>query len=477
MQEDKTTILYVDDEEMNLFNFKVNFRKSYNILTAESAKQGMEILNSHDVQIVISDQRMPETTGLEFIKEVSIQFPDIICMILTAFIETETILEALNNGGVHRFIAKPWKREELRPIIEKGIESYCLKKNNAKLIEELRKSEAKYRNIVNTSNDGIIIIDLKGNILDANTNLEKRLSLPKTILLTLNFLDIISPKDRKKFERYLEEAQDPSSELVEISETEYTNKAGVKNYIEIKATRIQFDDLDAILVLSRNITERKQTEQKILNAIINAEEKERERFSHELHDGLGPMLSTIKMYFQWLGETTDEEKKTIIFEKGKENIDETIEMLKEISNNLSPRTLNRFGLISATKNFIKHIEEISKLNIELKYNTEQRFEPKVETTFYRIITELINNTLKHAQAAKINIDIEFNPEENTFRLEYADDGIGFNFEEELENGSGLGMSNITQRIKTLGGNLNNIPQEKGMKIRINLSLKDIYNEN
>lgn len=113
------TILYVDDEEVNLRIFKNSFRREFNIIVATSAKEGLEILANHKVDLVITDQKMPNMTGVEFLKEVNRIFPNIppYRLIISGYSEPESIEEAYKNYKLFGFISKPWNENELRKII------------------------------------------------------------------------------------------------------------------------------------------------------------------------------------------------------------------------------------------------------------------------------------------------------------------------------------------------------------------------
>ncbi len=119
----KYTILYVDDEEVNLRLFKNTFRREFNVLTAQSANEGFAILNSSQVDVVITDQRMPEITGLEFLKMVNEKFSDIppSRLMLSGFSKPEEIDIAYNHYKLFKFVSKPWNNQELRDTILKAI--------------------------------------------------------------------------------------------------------------------------------------------------------------------------------------------------------------------------------------------------------------------------------------------------------------------------------------------------------------------
>jgi PAS domain S-box-containing protein len=231
-----------------------------------------------------------------------------------------------------------------------------------------------------------------------------------------------------------------------------------------------------IRVSNLDITEKVKAENELLNVTVEVEERERNRFSRELHDGLGPLLSTVKLYFQWLAETDDVDKIKIITEKGNFNIDQAIQTTREVAHGLSPLILNNFGYIEAVLGFIHSINETQKINIYFIFNSSERFGIQVETILYRITTELVNNTLKHAKATYAKILFRKQEEKNVITFTYSDNGIGFDPQEVEKTGKGLGLNNIKNRIKTLMGimSIETIMGE-GMKVQIELPVHESFN--
>lgn len=136
----KHTVLFVDDEQNNLTVFRTAFRRYYNIYTAISAKEGLEILRQHQVHLLITDQRMPKMTGIEFLEKVIPEFPNIIRMVLTGFSDVEAIIQAINKGQVYRYITKPWNTDELKLTIDNALETYDLKIENIRLVDDLKQA-------------------------------------------------------------------------------------------------------------------------------------------------------------------------------------------------------------------------------------------------------------------------------------------------------------------------------------------------
>ena len=114
-------ILYVDDEEINLELLQLTFMNDLDVVTATSAKEGLEILDADpDIDVIITDLKMPVMNGLDFIKEIKQRDQEKVCMILTGFMESEIILEGFNRGLISKYLMKPWKKDELMNAIQEA---------------------------------------------------------------------------------------------------------------------------------------------------------------------------------------------------------------------------------------------------------------------------------------------------------------------------------------------------------------------
>lgn len=187
---------------------------------------------------------------------------------------------------------------------------------------------------------------------------------------------------------------------------------------------------------------------RILTAVLRTEEKARSSFSKELHDGLGPLLSSAKLSLTTLSREEQDPQRRELLGSTTYIIEEAIRSIREISNNLSPHVLNDFGLARGVQNFID--KSVSIHPVEIRFTTnlgDERFDTDIEVILYRVICELINNSLKHADCRTITLSLNRSPE--SLRLEYGDDGRGFN--PEVMGDLGMGLSNISSRIGSLGG--------------------------
>ena len=133
----KFTILYVDDEETNLRGFKSNFRRFYNIIVINNPIDAISILKERPVQIIITDQRMPEMTGTEFLQTILPDFPDEIKIILTGFTDIEAIKDGVNSCGIYKYITKPWNFDEMKAVLDRAIETYLISEQTEDHIKEL----------------------------------------------------------------------------------------------------------------------------------------------------------------------------------------------------------------------------------------------------------------------------------------------------------------------------------------------------
>jgi signal transduction histidine kinase len=174
-------------------------------------------------------------------------------------------------------------------------------------------------------------------------------------------------------------------------------------------------------------------------------ENERKRMAYDLHDGLGPMLSSVKLNINSIETNSDEDKN--IIQKASTHIDEAIKNMRAISYNLLPVTLERKGLFEALREFIDHSSAKSKLPIQLFIKHHVEIPKEKEIHIFRILQEIIHNSIKHAQAK--NLYIGFGYEDERLVIFAKDDGIGFDVAKIKETSGGLGLKSIESRADIL----------------------------
>lgn len=134
---EKIKILYIDDEVNNLNAFKASFRRDFDITLCESPLDARALMDQKEFDIIVTDQRMPEMTGTEFLSSILEEFPDPMRILLTGFSDIEAVIDAINKGQVYRYVTKPWHEEELKGIIKGAYEVYALRQENKVLTKSL----------------------------------------------------------------------------------------------------------------------------------------------------------------------------------------------------------------------------------------------------------------------------------------------------------------------------------------------------
>ena len=192
-------------------------------------------------------------------------------------------------------------------------------------------------------------------------------------------------------------------------------------------------------------------EKKIVEAIISTQEEAQGKYARELHDGLGPLLSTLKMHIEWIADPGNTQNKDKIIDHSIHTIDNAIRSVKEIANNMSPHILQRFGLINAINSHIDYIKETSKIEFVVSSNLKERISSNIEIILYRIILECMNNAIKHSRAQNIDVVLKYEP--GLFTLTLADDGIGFSTAAVQQPQPGMGLKSMQNRAAMIGGKL------------------------
>lgn len=233
-------------------------------------------------------------------------------------------------------------------------------------------------------------------------------------------------------------------------------------------------------LLYRNYTARKRiSEQKMIQLqqekkidatqnMIQGEEQERTRLARDLHDGLGGMLTGVKFQLNSMkGNVILSEENASTFTKSISQIDNAIAEMRRVAHNMMPEALLKFGLNETLKSYCDSVSENSELAVSYQsFGMEDRLEQTNEIVLYRIVQELINNTIKHANATKSNIQLTRN--ENLISLTVEDNGKGFDFNNVKKNG--IGLSNINHRVEYLNGKIDVQSDNKGTSTHIEFEI-------
>jgi PAS domain S-box-containing protein len=375
-------------------------------------------------------------------------------------------------GGVGRM-----QRTFIQTIEELNETNQKLNQSNEELLNQLEQikmmqrrveqTEVNFKKLFEESNDGIILCDKDGVIIESNNSIASMLEYPKSFLIGSKASDFVIPDDK----RAIDQLSLDKMTKAHIRELHVHTRNGVRIPVEINYSPFNLADQRALLVTVRDIRERKLSEQKVLNAVIQAEENERSRFAKDLHDDLGPILSSIKMYIQSLRAPEDSEDKKEIINRVIHTVDDSVKSIRRISYNLSSHLLQNMGLINALQTHADRVNLSDVIKIEFSHNfqPEQRLPSNIEIVVYRVILELITNSIRHSQGTKVLIRLTLNTDQLV--ISYSDNGIGFDIDRMLhDNTKGIGLRNIISRVKSIKGLINFETQKSGFSLSIDISL-------
>ncbi|MBK8808473.1 MAG: response regulator [Bacteroidales bacterium] len=426
---EKKKILIVEDTRIIALSIKNDLEElNYEIAgIVDNGAEAIEKAQKLQPDLILMDINIKGSIdGIETSRQI-LSVMNVPIIYLTAYTDKSTVNRAINTSP-YGYIIKPYEEKTLEITL-----NYAFYKHE---------HERTFRNIFNATHDGLTITDLEGQIVDSNIStlsifdLKEAIVDFKTILNKyVNFIDT---------DTYFENAVKHG---IAVLEFDVINNDLIET-IEVKAQTIIHNGTTALLHIIRNISLKKNLQKNIIKTILQTEERDKSKFAEELHDGIGPLLSTIKTYLNTLEDEVDETDRKTIIKKLFEINDEVIQTVKEISNDLRPHLLRNFGFVSAANTFLLRIKEAHK-EVDIQFDTElkTRFSESVEVALFRIVCELTNNSLKHSKATKILISLH--KENKSFQFKYSDNGVGFDIRKTMQEEKGMGLQNILNRVNSL----------------------------
>ena len=214
-------------------------------------------------------------------------------------------------------------------------------------------------------------------------------------------------------------------------------------------------------------------QKELLTAGILAQEAERKRVAIELHDSIGGLLSAAKIYVSNVSQDLAAAQFLLFKEKALQALTENIKEVRTITNDLLPQSLERLGIVSATRGLLEKLEELKQIKIELQANAEERFEGDREKALFRVLQELTHNALKYSEAKNVTIHFEFSITQ--LMVHYQDDGQGFDREAyELRPDKSYGLKNIERHMAFLNGELDyKTSPGNGVVVKLNIPINTV----
>lgn len=320
-----------------------------------------------------------------------------------------------------------------------------------KKTDALTESENRYDVLINSIMHSVVVSTIEGDILFINQAARELFGSEKSDLSGVKTTDYwVDKTKRRAFNNEIQEkgfVNNFEAKIKTINNTQIT--------VTLSASLIDYHGKKVILSIFNDITTQKEIEFQIITRTIETEERERNHFAQELHDGLGPLLSAAKMYLQWIAKEEGKPNVPGLINKTIGLVDEAHKTTREISHKLSPHILQNFGFVAALRNLAERTTGVKDLGIDFSNDFdshEQTFRKlgiHVETVLYRTVSECINNTIKHAKAT--NISISAQEIEHQMLITYKDNGVGFDVSNIQESKKGMGLFNMKNRVEAIKG--------------------------
>jgi PAS domain S-box-containing protein len=286
-----------------------------------------------------------------------------------------------------------------------------------------------------------------------------------------SFLKMVHPDDEPDFDEFVKEVIESKSK----SDTfRLTKPNGQTGYYHSRNELITDNEghPSKILGIVHDITEIKRLEEKVIQSVIEAEDRERKRIASELHDGLGQYLVAANMNFQSVENNLEplSEKRTKQFKTGLSHLKKALSETRNIAYNLMPKAIADYGLLTALENLIQDLRDSTKINVAFNYNFDElKLSEQGEINIYRILQEIISNAVRHSECS--NISVILRKVEGNLKLMVKDDGKGAELDHAHDQ-QGLGLRSIKTRVNSLNGDLN-IKSKPGEGMEISITIPNI----
>jgi signal transduction histidine kinase len=200
---------------------------------------------------------------------------------------------------------------------------------------------------------------------------------------------------------------------------------------------------------------------------INAMEAERARIANDLHDDISPVLSVIRFQINNIHTQGNEDDQQV--QEASAHLDNLVGRLREISNNLMPASLLRKGLIVSLSEFLRQVEASANLKVAFTYEENLILSQEKSINLYRMVQELVHNSIKHAAATELGIELK--TQAKNLLLLYSDNGVGFDYEEAIKKSSGFGLRSLRSRVDLMGGSIRQDGKlQKGTQLLVQVPL-------
>ena len=314
-----------------------------------------------------------------------------------------------------------------------------------------------FTNIFNTVSDMVFILDKKGLVENINKAVSEQLEYSVERVRGRSFDEMQPAEKNMLFKEMMRGLKADTGPVVR--ETLVLSASGKRIPVHLTAAYLldEGGNKKAILLTAKDMTHQLKTENLIIRAIIDTQEKERRRLAVDLHDSLGQQLSAIKFFISALGQSPGNQEEKEILNKSNDALSVILTDMRDICFNLMPVTLEEFGLLAAVKELCNKTRYGNKMVFEILHPEGfPKLWKNLEIDIYRVIQEFINNSMKHSNASKISVLFRY--DKKNMEITLSDNGQGF--DPARLAARGMGLQNVQSRVKSHKGEIQ-IRSEKG----------------
>jgi len=463
----KPKVFYLDDDEINLAILEANLEENYEIIGYTDPNKSIEFLKENEVDVILTDQIMPLMDGIEFLQAIEEVQPNVARILLTGVVNQEIMLQAINKVNIYRFHEKSDNYDGLKFDIDNAYRMAIALREKDFYFKKLQETSEKLKIISDNVPAQIIHTNMEGIILEVNQDIngltEKSIGQ--------NISNFLPEEELKKFLQTMVKVSKTkkSQNIITRSFNFYENFQWFSTVIGPLHSK---GKQNGFLMVSQDITDQINHEEKIMSAVIEAEDRQKSKIARDIHDGLQQTLTIALMNFESLDENSVKvtEKELKKFRKGIGFLQKGLQETRGIAYGLIPKSVEDFGFLETVKDLLEEFNNTVDGTIFNFYtNIKQRIaDLNIEYNLFRITQESLNNIIKYAEATEVFVQLTYH--DNLLQLTIEDNGKGFNVEEKLNDDSSFGLFNMQKRTESLSGKMT-IESKEGTLIFVEIPLK------